>query len=72
MNTCDTCKWWTNARDPRSKFNKVCKNQAVIDSSDYRMKDDEAGIEQDETEDDTPAVNFFTGPSFGCVKWEAK
>jgi hypothetical protein len=57
MNTCDTCKHWTNGE---------CSNRKLgLFSSDT---DGLAAYDSDEN----IACTIETGPKFGCIHWEAK
>ncbi len=61
MNTCKTCKWWGT---PKAIHPQECwhpKMEPVISPKDYT---DEATA--------WAGTKIVTGPSFGCIHWEAK
>lgn len=81
MNTCDTCKHWTageysNVRlckCPAIKFGSVQFSED--DNSEVMAsKDDDSRVDLDEAaviDGSGYLAELYTGPKFGCVRWEA-
>jgi len=64
MNTCDTCKWWTD--ELHNGLQKICKNPKVVIGSPLE-KESEATLDDDYA----AFIAFSPGPKFGCIQHQS-